>query len=286
MGADHRQQNGIANAMRKIAQRPRLMSHGVYVAEPGKGLERLRAGELTPVPGGDAFQSGDLRGVFFWNGRLMAATNAGLFEQHEDGFVPFSTAAAAAIRESRLYCVLPLSADRLAVGTVNGGLLLISPGGGLERVLHKVDGIPSDWITALYMDRLGSLWIATSSGIAHLKPWLTRFSEKQGLHGGVISLGREDGTLFAGTETGLFMLVGKSGGEAAEFRAVPGVVGQTFVLLPSPAGLLAGTVTGLFVVENGKARAIHKTDVVYDLSFSPRDPNVLYAGLDLIIPLK
>lgn len=254
-----------------------LAGTAVYVAEPEKGLEQPGGAAIEPIPGGDEFHSGDLRGAFLWGNRLTIATNTGLFQRQQEKFVPFSTAAAALIRESRLYCVLPLSADRLAVGTVNGGLLLIGPDGHVDRVLRKDDGLPADWITSLYSDRLGGLWITTSSGIAHLKPWLTRFSEKQGLHGGVISLGRQAGALYAGTETGLFVLTAKTGGAPSEFQPVPGLVGQTFVLLPSATGLLAGSVTGLFLVQNGAARSIQKTDVVYDLSFSPRDPDVLYA---------
>jgi sugar lactone lactonase YvrE len=96
--------------------------------------------------------------------------------------------------------------------------LWVGTGGGLEqrdratgelvRVFTNVDGLPSNWINALYGDSSGGLWIGTSSGLAYRNvdgEWTVYNTENAGLPSNSISAlyGDSSGGLWIGTSSGL-----------------------------------------------------------------------------------
>ncbi|MBL8221163.1 MAG: hypothetical protein JNL62_18155 [Bryobacterales bacterium] len=251
----------------------------LYVTVKGLGLHRLAGDNLSLVPGGERFRDQDVRAAFRDERGVLLVTSKGLARQTLDGFADFPTDADALLDRNAVYSALRLPGGSLALGTTRGGLLLLDANGRIERILTKETGLPSDYIAAMATDRHNGVWIATGNGIARFDPSVSDFDERSGLRGSVFAVTRWNGTLYAGTSSGLFRLKAGVLGEAATFEAVEGVADAVFVLAPRNDALWVGTQRRLFrVAAAGKPVEVLATDVVYNASFSPRDPDVVYAA--------
>jgi class 3 adenylate cyclase/sugar lactone lactonase YvrE len=247
----------------------------VYVLVDDLGLHRLKQDRLEPVPGGGKFSKGTVRNVLGQAGSLLVATGEELFRQSGENFAPLVTGAESYLRENKIYVCRALPRGRFAVGTARGGLVTFDVAGALDHILTKELGLPSDNITDITTDRQGGIWVTTGDGLARVETALTRFDNSSGLQGSVTALARHDGVLYAGTTAGLFRLNG--GG----WSAVPGLPVLIFVLNSTQSGLLIGSMQGVHMLKDGKLERLlpsETSDLVNDLSLSPRDPNLLYAA--------
>ena len=92
----------------------------------------------------------------------------------------------------------------LWIGTVDRGLLHVHQ--GRTDVFAQSDGLSGDYITALFEDREGNIWVATLNGLSRFRDFaIPTISVKQGLsHADVWSvLASIDGTVWLGTRDGL-----------------------------------------------------------------------------------
>jgi ligand-binding sensor domain-containing protein/signal transduction histidine kinase len=90
------------------------------------------------------------------------------------------------------------------IGTQGSGLLRLR--GDERSVFTRTNGLPSDNVRALHVDREGALWVGTSGGLARYRngQWFT-VPQQPGLSGGGISYLIDDlqGHLWIGTASGL-----------------------------------------------------------------------------------
>ncbi len=255
-----------------------LLDGSVHIVVRGVGLHRLAGDELRPVPGGERFKDQDIRAAFRDQRGAFLITANRLVRQTLDGFADLPTEADPLLARNAIYSALQLPGGAIALGTTRGGLLLLQPDGKLERILTKESGLPSDYIAALTSDRYGGVWLATGNGIARFDPTVSEFDERSGLRGSVFAVARWNGTLYAGTSSGLFRLKPAALAEPAGFEAVEGIVDAVFVLMPRNDALWVGTQRRLFRVGQGKPAPVFTTDVVYNVSVSPRDEGLLYVA--------
>lgn len=264
-----------------------------YVVVVGSGLHRIAADYMEAVPGGRQRQAtGDklelvpggeqftqqISGVFSFAGSLMVATSRALFRQQSGKFVPFSTEAKGLLEAARIYACAPLSDGELAIGTVQGGLVLLTSAGRIEKVIDKQSGLASNYVNAIYKDRAGSVWLGLNLGIAHVEPQLplTRFADRQGVDEAVAAIQRHNGSLYAGTLSGLTKLIPGSG---AHFEAVGDIKGGVLSLLSTPDGLLIGSQYGIWNVgAQGLELIFPDEGLIHSLSASIREPKVFYAA--------
>ncbi len=198
---------------------------------------------------------------------------------------PIATEADRYFKQHLIYTVSELPTGDIAVGTKTGGLVILNSKGQLERVLLTKDGLPSDYISNIYSDRDGALWLTTDNGIVRLVSSLTSFGEQQQLRGSVYAIGRLGGVLYVGTSLGVFRMRTVRGA-APVFSAVAGLQDMVFDIAEHNGLSFAGTERGLFLLGDG---AIHRIvgGVIYDISFSRHDQSVVYtAGSDGVQVLK
>ncbi len=204
------------------------MPTGLYVMGPG-GPEKIipaavfdGAVVLWMEPQGDGW---------------LFATNKGLFTYREGQLQPFAPEASAFVRKQLLTCGLRLPDGRLALGTLNAGMILIRPDGSVDRILGRADGLPDTWVNSLFLDRAGGLWVTSRTRIFRLSlgSGSSFFGQAAGLAvNECVKIVRHNGEIVVGTENGLYVLSAKESrfqplGEARDF------VGD---LRSTPAGLL------------------------------------------------
>jgi ligand-binding sensor domain-containing protein len=113
--------------------------------------------------------------------------------------------------------------------------------------LNKANGLPDDTISALSPDQEGGVWLSLGRGLsrAELGNRLSRFDDRNGLEGIVLSIHRHHGRLYAGTSQGLYVL---ESGPSPRFRRLPGIDGQTWALLTMGESLLVANYQGAYDV--------------------------------------
>jgi class 3 adenylate cyclase len=241
-------------------------------------LCRIVGDALEPVAGGETFTASNrVQEVFSYTGALTVATNDALYRSDGRKFTKWTTSVDNLLRDYSIYTVTALRNGDLAIGTLHGGLLLLTPQGALDHVIDRKSGIASDAVNSMYVDGDGSLWLMLSNGIAHvgIELPLTRFAERQGLEEIVIAIHRQNGSVYAGNMTGLNRLVSSPAG-SSHFEPVSGIRGQVLVLLPTTNALLAGGQHGIYEVSGGNAKPILQP-VICDMSLSIYDSKLLYA---------
>ena len=257
-----------------------LIGGVLHVQVSGLGLHHLLGDKLAIAPGGEQFQKLDVRGVFKSNRGLTVATGKGFFFATVKGFEQISLPVAKQTQDAALYSVAQIASNLIAFGSARGGLILADAEGQFLRVLNKESGLPSDYIASITPDRQGGIWLATGNGLVRFVPRLTYFSEANGLRGALLSLARWRNVLYAGTTSGLFRLKPSAAGIASEFEAVASLQESIWSLTPREDSLWIGSQSGLFEF-NGSKLERHSTshEVVYDISFSHRDPKTLYIAM-------
>jgi class 3 adenylate cyclase len=248
----------------------------LIVQELGKGLETLSNDTFVGLPGGEAFAKPDVSAVLPIDNDLLIASSKQLLlltNGHAKEFLP---SANSYLQDNVVYAMQYMPDGRIALGTTRGGLLLMDKKGTINRITTERNGLPDDSVTAIFTDRRGDTWLTSGKGVVRFTSSFTYFGEDTGIRGSVVALAKSEGDIYAGTTVGLYHLT-TSAEKAPMAHAVDGIKGTVLVLLPDANGLLAGTIHGLYSVEGNNATLITRADVVYDLSLSRRNPDLLYA---------
>ena len=169
----------------------------------------------------------------------------------------------------------------IAITTNDQGVLVLDAHGNFVEQLTADDGMPSASAYGVTEDREGGVWVGTSMGVARIElgsPY-TFFGRESGKGSTVVlSLIRDHGVLYVGSEEGVRRLVPAPGGKA-HFELVPGGRLRVFNLTPFDDGLLVGTDAGLARIYDGRERLEVKTPVpVLGLGRSISDPKRIFIG--------
>lgn len=206
----------------------------VQLGVPANRILRRRGGRFEEVPSlsqtvlaaqaetDGAWQLSDPQGIKRWNGTRITQV-----ERPLGG-------------DEVLQSVF-LADGRIALGTVNLGLVLCDREGRVLQKLGRREGLPSNQIRGLAADRDGGLWTAQPGGIVRLQvdsPY-ARHGPTQGLEGSVGLILRHGGELYVGGSEGVFRrsLDGR-------FRVQPKLPGQILTMVSHD--------DWLFVTSNGQ----------------------------------
>lgn len=256
-----------------------LVQNVVYVKTRENGLLRVNGNTLSPVTGGEIFQKLGVTAAASTDYGGLIATPSGLFRLDKDGVRPFSTAIDTWFAENLIYTIYVFPDGEIAVGTRKGGLALLNRDGGLDRIMTKADGLADDYITTIFQDRQGGVWLSGNNGLTYLNAGLTRFEASHGLQGDVRFVSRAAGTVFVGTTSGLFAMKTEAG-RAPHFERVPGIDTRVSWLLPLDNQIFAATDDGVFAGSARGVRLIVKLSSNYLNFIAPslRDPLAVYVA--------
>jgi signal transduction histidine kinase/CheY-like chemotaxis protein len=277
----------------------------LYVPLPESGLTQLVGDEFRPLPGTARIGAEPHPVVLpFGGGRLLVGTRTdGLFVHENGALTPFPTEADAVLKGSRLYRGTVLPDGTFALSTTLTGLAIIDRQGHRLLVMDRSSGLRSDGVYYVEPDRQGALWLGLDSGIARVEfpSPVTILGEQSGISGGVAWFVRHQGTLYAATGSGVFVLrpsepprAGAPGRPWADFALVPRTDGlpwsQAWSLLSltdldggRTASLLVGSSDGVFEIVGGRATLLTGAGPLYrqanTLTRSKQDPARVWVNL-------
>jgi signal transduction histidine kinase len=261
----------------------------IFVREREVGLLELRGDGLALVEGGTQFKK---EGVFAMasldgpggpGGILVGSRNLGLFRMDAAGIAPFPTHADAFLKASALYGGTRLSDGTLALATLRGGVLLLSPAGLPLGILDHAAGLQGDNVKQVSQGQGPSLWLALETGLAQVE-WpapFSAFDESLGVRGQIWDLARHQGSLYAATSQGVLVLDQAQGpAPHTGFRVVDGFTAASTRLLPVDGQLLIASARGVFSLRGGRISQLRGSS--YNaISFlaSRRTPGRVFVGL-------
>lgn len=150
--------------------------------------------------------------------------------------------------------------NSLWVGTETQGLYKIR---GVETDhIDSTEGLSSDWVKSIFVDREGNVWAATSQGIDMFRDFRVKtISHREGLNKGAVEslAASRDGSLWVGAGGRLQVL---RSGRASFFgpgEKLPRDV-VTSLFLDDADRLWAGIINRLFVYDRGSFREVTKQD--------------------------
>ena len=237
----------------------------LYVRQKHIGLMQMVNNSLELVPGGEHFKDKKIYMIVPYTDdtgaqTILIGTQSNGFYLH-DGihFNSFPTGIDGYIKENLLYCAIRLSSGDYALGTRNGGLVIIDSHWKLKQIFTKASGLQDDNIKYIFEDSGHNLWLALTEGISRIEYFspLSVYDDRVSLNGLVLSLVRHNGHLYAGTTSGLFRF---SPSPVNRFQSVPGILPMCWSLVSVDSTLLAAATQGVFqleVVERSGSQVVH-----------------------------
>ena len=259
----------------------------VYIRQWDVGLMRMvEKDSFELIPGGERFA--DIRIYVirpFDDHRILIGTREdGLYLYDGKEFLRFTTQADAILNRSGLYLpgeVLPN--DRFALGTFNGGMVVIDKAGRLLNYIDRQAGLQTNEVLYTYLDRENLLWLGTLKGISRVEinSPLSYFDEREGLSGIIYDLERHNGILYASSSDGLYRLDASAG----RFNKLPLITGQSFDLnIINQELYAASNEFGLIKIEGDQVQIVRRS-INYDFRCNAifhfdSYPDYLFAGVD------
>jgi ligand-binding sensor domain-containing protein len=201
-------------------------------------------------------------GVISWmeptqNGWLFA-TSKGLFTFDHDRLLPFAKEASDFVLHNSLTCAIRLPDGRLALGTVKGGIALVRADGTLEKLLDQTDGLPTNAIFSLFVDRGGKLWATSNSNIFSLsaRPTSVVFDGRSALPSQpILRILRSAGRLTLATDDSVLEFLP----DEKRFRPLAALAGHLTNLECSSDGLLIAGIGAVRKASGDHVSVIHST---------------------------
>jgi serine phosphatase RsbU (regulator of sigma subunit)/ligand-binding sensor domain-containing protein len=228
----------------------------LYARQREIGLTEWKKDKFELIAGGEIFKS---TGVFFMvpfgdNDReiMIGTREKGLWLYNPAAdikFRPFPVRDKSLIDGSLITGGIRLKNGNIAMSTLSGGVIVIDPEGRTSAIIDKAAGIGDNDVKQIICDRDQNLWLALNNGISTVEysTPLSYYSEKSGIEGSVISIIRYNGSLYAGTTTGLYIQK-EDGLYRIRFSAMPEIKSPVRSLVIEGTTLVAGTDAGIYEI--------------------------------------
>ncbi len=238
----------------------------VYGASYSMGLFSLEHDSVKFVKNAGFFNHKNIFSIIDDSSKCYLVTGqSGVFENRYDGEFHdiLKPESSRVLKGSIIYSACKKGGE-ITLGTLYGenGIVTISSDGELKNLFDQQVGIKDHLVTAVNYYQ-NSLWATLNIGISQIeiKDPIRYFGEESKLEGYVNDILFDDGTLYVGTDLGVYYLVTNKI-EKPEFKKIEGVEGQVYSLVnfKTPEGkslLIAGSTLGLFQINSKSTKAFN-----------------------------
>ena len=249
----------------------------LYTRIEGQGFSRFVDGRFVLEPGGERFATLPLPEMFTRKGWRLLVGEDGFYRADARGIRPLGAQGPAAFANEGAYVATELRDGTLVVGTHSGELFRYER----DLTLRQRIRVGNFGILALGVDREDGLWVATEAGLHRLampSPWSV-IGSAQGVQGRVHDFESFDGALWLATSRGIGRLSRDAVGDYV-YERKDWVDYESYTLLATSAGLLAGHREGIVLLRKGAKRpeVLARTGTaIYALQASRHDPSLVFA---------
>jgi PAS domain S-box-containing protein len=256
-----------------------------FVFEAGKGLTKLKDGQLKLVPDGSYFKNFTAWAVFpiGKDSLLFASPINGLSIYKNGKFTNWDIPASDFLKETRIYCGTRLKDGNFAFGTSKAGVVIMNKEGEIVQVYNKDNGLQNNVVLDISLDHKGNIWVALSNGISYIKinsPF-TYYTNNFNIPRQNYYVAKYQDNLYFSSDEGVYIkpfqdISGKF--KVNKGQLIEGTSGQSWLFQHAGEFLLCGHNPGILVFKDNK---LHKTlEVpfnVWEIKKDPKNPNTFFA---------
>lgn len=266
----------------QVLRHPKGLERSFYTN--GKLFTQTQQGQLLELEGdklvnnyAQNFKEQIIAGVIQQNEGYLIFYNSGQVEFSS----PFGVTArypelVEALRETYVNHVLQLSDTRLAISTQTAGLFLFDLQANTIERISTQEGLGSNACLRSFQDYFGNLWIGMQNGLAlvHINSPMRLLNQEINIQGsGYEAFETDEGTYYT-TSNGIYYLA--KGGRQSQFLS--GVEGPAYGMQEIAGKIYAGHHTGLFLLEDGRAKRIAITDGLWQVKQLRSKPEFAIGG--------
>lgn len=214
---------------------------------------------------------------------LLTTVRNGIFRYDGENFIPWEMNDHEMIKNHQINCSVRIDKERIAIGTLTGGLFIVNNN---RQVLYHLDinnGLQSNHITNIFKDGTGNLWLVLSKGIDYIEinsPFsLIKPNQSFGATGYDVRI--HNNQLYLGTSNGLYSTIWKDYYHPLKnqsFELVRNTRGQVWNLDVQKNELLLGHHQGAFRVEGNHATPISNQSGTWLFKTLFKNDNLLLSG--------
>lgn len=198
----------------------------LYVQQFNIGLMRMVNDSLMLMPGGEQFANDRIHVMLLFPGHagnyIVGTFYRGLFVWDRCSFQPWQTDADEFLHDGTVYTGVITPDNCFALGTLGSGLFIIDTHGKMRDHFSQEDGLLSNSISCLFVDRQKNLWVGMDGGVVVLeyKTPLSEFSIPGGT--GPSDFRRFKDVLYIAANDGAYYLDAADG----QFKKISGISGN------------------------------------------------------------
>ncbi len=239
------------------------MVNGILYIGTDRGVWLLVGNTFFPLQGADELASKRIRGIIpYKKGVLVVTAYSGLYYCDGRSMEQLVTGAEDFMRENEVFCVAKKD-DRIALGTIHKGLLLIDCSTRQLEFFNENNGLRNNTVLSVSFDAIGNLWAGLDSGIDYVclsSPFTNLYSYPYSYGTGYTAAVDKE-FLYLGTNRGLYYTryPVKMNGNLPDIRSIPQSSGQVWNLCRIGDELFCLHDRGIFLIEGTSMRRI--TDI-------------------------
>nr|WP_321410527.1 triple tyrosine motif-containing protein [uncultured Carboxylicivirga sp.] len=266
------------------------VNNTVYVAILNQGIYRLNNQQLTPLITDDFLKNKLIRFLAHdreLNVYYVGTESDGLFSYNEETkeieitrpcIQPFL------IKNQINKGIINHNGDFI-IGTILDGVISFNKKGKVIFHYNKENGLQSNTVLGIGMDKLSNIWLALDNGIEFIPgsyDGKKRFFYSEEL-GAVYTAALFNNLLYIGTNQGLYTTQWNSKDE--NFELLDNTQGQIWDCNVIDNKLFVGHNSGTFMIEDNKMETISNYAGAYSITRHPQNPDILIQGTynDLIV---
>ncbi|MFH2096045.1 MAG: two-component regulator propeller domain-containing protein, partial [Bacteroidota bacterium] len=263
----------------------------VFIHKMGIGIMNYVHNGFDTLPNTEYFKNVGIR-------EIMPYTDGSLLIKPDkvEGFMiydylslrPFRTETDLFLKLNKLTCGKKIGAGMYALGTERCGLVIIDEKGKIVCSVNRETGLIDDEVADIYIDYDGCMWVALSNGFARIEfpAAFSYFGRNTGIKGGVSSILRHNGKIYAATTQGVYYLTDESPANHQndcfnyeKFKLVTGIEVECNTLISLNGDLIVTANEGVFEIKNLKGTMISE-GLLETIVISSRDSSVIYFAKD------
>ncbi|MFT5242768.1 MAG: AraC family chitin signaling transcriptional activator [Psychroserpens sp.] len=252
--------------------------NSIYFQIENEGLFEIESGKARLVSNNSILINNRIVNVFATDEGLLIQTQLnGLYRLTGTSLSKFSTEADSEMMANSVYSSRLLSDGSYVIGTVSSGIFILTTEGKIKYHISQNKGLSNNTALSLFEDADKNLWVGLDNGVncINLQSPIKNFVDVTGKLGTVYTSKLYDGSLYIGTNQGLFY---KDYHGAGEFKFISGTKGQVWSLFEYDGSLFCGHDSGTFIIENGSSKNIFPKSGTWKFKTVPNQKGLLLQG--------
>ncbi len=189
------------------------VNNTIYYYKSEKGILKYNGNKFNIIPNGTYFKNKNIKDILPLNKQLLiwAVEENNFYLYNNYSLTKFKSNANRYIKENIYTTGCILENEDIAIGTKNGGILIIDKNGEIKNIISKQSGLADTKINYLFTDNSNNLWALHNNSISRIETSsaFTFFNKSQGIEGIINDIIRFNQNLYIATSKGVYILENK-----------------------------------------------------------------------------